>query len=252
MPDTQRGCSGMLVKSGDEFGILYATYLHNEGFENFSVGHEIGHYCIDGHADALLTDGKHVSNANFNSFDPFEQEADFFAAALLMPDRPFKKEIGRRNPGLSCIEALKTKCKTSLTATAIRYSEFTSDGVAVIASSGQSIDWCFMSDGLKSAKGIRWIKKGTPVPAGTVTASFNAKPENVRRGEKDSASGRLNDWMEGNQVYNVEEEVVGLGQYGRTLTILTCKQLAQDYDRHDQDEEEADEDVAERWMPRFR
>jgi len=37
--------------------------------------------------------------------------------------------------------------------------------------------------------------------------------------------GRLNDWMDGERTYRVTEEVVGLGQYGRTLTVLTCKSL---------------------------
>lgn len=251
MPVNQRGVSGVLVKARDQFGILYATHINNEGFQRFSVGHELGHYCIDGHVDALLTNGSHYSNAGFHSTDPFEQEADHFAAALLMPDRPFKKEMERYDAGLGCVEQLAKACKTSLTATAIRYSAFTSAGIAIITSTGQTIDWCFMSDGMKGAKGISYLKKGTPVPSGTVTAGFNALPENVRAGKRESGSGRLNDWMGGEQVYRVEEEVVGLGQYGRTLTVLTCKPLSQDFDPHADDEEESDESMVERWTPKF-
>jgi len=60
-------------------------------------------------------------------------------------------------------------------------------------------------------------RQGTAVPDGTVTAAFNAQPENVRIGARDSGDGRLNDWMGGERVYRVREEVVGLGQYGRPL-----------------------------------
>jgi Zn-dependent peptidase ImmA (M78 family) len=122
-------------------------------------------------------------------------EADYFAAALLMPEVPFRKEANRRDPGLTAVEILAKACETSLTATAIRYAGVTRDAVAVILSTGPSIDWRFMSEGLKEGKKLEWINKGTPVPSGTVTESFNALPENVRLGKKDSGDGRLNDWM---------------------------------------------------------
>lgn len=226
-PDTANGVSGMLIKAGDNFGILYATNIPIRGFQRFSIAHELGHYCLDGHPDALLASGIHQSRAGFVSSNPYEQEADHFAASLLMPATPFKKEIARHNAGLACIEALRTACETSLTATAIRYSFITSDGVAVICSVGPAIEWCFMSEALKAGKGLSWLRKGSPVPLGTVTAEFNAKPENVRTGHRDTGGGQLNDWMAGDRVYRTVEEVVGLGQYGRTLTVLTCAALSE-------------------------
>jgi predicted transcriptional regulator len=248
-PDTAAGVSGMLVKAGDQFGIMYATNIPSKGFQKFSIAHEIGHYCIDGHCDALLSNGVHYSQAGFRSSDPFEQEADYFAAALLMPELPFRKEMNRHNPGLECIEGLRKACETSLTATAIRYSGLTRDGVAVILSTGETIDYCFMSEGLKEAKGISWIRKGTPVPDGTATAAFNARPENARTGERDSGDGRLNDWMGGERIYRVREDVVGLGQYGRTVTVLTCDGLSAEKETEYDDEET---ELIESWTPKFR
>jgi Zn-dependent peptidase ImmA (M78 family) len=248
-PDTADGVSGMLVKAEDEFGIMYATKIPSRGFQKFSIAHEFGHYCIDGHSDALLTNGIHVSHAGFVSNDPYEQEADYFAAALLMPERPFRRAIEDCDAGLACIEHLRGECETSLTATAIRYSALTRDAVAIIISKGDAIDYCFMSEGLKQAKGIKWLKKGTPVPAGTVTEYFNARPDNVRTAQKDSGEGRLHDWMEGDKIYKVSEEVVGLGSYGRTLTVLTCKALSMRIEGVEGDDEE--EALVESWTPRF-
>lgn len=248
-PDTVEGVSGMLVKAGDQFGIMYATNIPSKGFQKFSIAHEVGHYCLEGHCDALLSKGVHYSQAGFRSSDPYEQEADYFAAALLMPELPFRKEMNRHDPGMTCVEALRKACETSLTATAIRYANLTRDGVAVILSSGPTIDYCFMSEGLKEAKGISWIKKGTAVPVGTVTAAFNSRPENVRTGERDAGDGRLNDWMGGERVYRVHEEVVGLGQYGRTLTALSCEGLSSEKDT-EYDDEEAE--LIESWTPKFR
>jgi Zn-dependent peptidase ImmA (M78 family) len=249
-PDTVDGVSGMLVKAGDQFGIMYATNIPSKGFQRFSIAHELGHYCIDGHADALLAKGAHYSRAGFVSSDPFEQEADYFAAALLMPERPFRKEMNRHEAGLACVEQLCKACETSLTATAIRYANLTRDGVGLITSAGPAVEWCFLSEGLKKAKGLSWVRKGTPIPPGTVTAAFNALPENVRLGRRNSGEGRLNDWMDGDRVRAISEEVVGLGQYGRTLTILTCAALSVEPDI--ETDEEEDNELIESWTPRFR
>jgi Zn-dependent peptidase ImmA (M78 family) len=249
-PPTADGVSGMLVKAGDEFGILYATNIPSRGFQKFSIAHEIGHYCIPGHCDALLTTGAHYSRANFVSADPYEQEADFFAAALLMPEASFRRAIEDQDAGLGCVEHLRKECETSMTATAIRYAGLTRDAVAVILSTGNTVDWCFMSDGLKQAESLKWLRKGTLVPAGTVTESFNARPENVRTAQKDSGDGRLNDWIDAGRIYKVTEEVVGLGSYGRTLTVLTCRHLTMRVEGDD--EEDNEEELIEGWTPRFR
>lgn len=249
-PDTAEGVSGLLIKIGDQFGILYATHIRSEGFRRFSIAHELGHYFIEGHPDALLSRGLHESRAGFLSGDSYEQEADHFAAALLMPERPFRYALDDYDAGLGCIQALSKTCETSLTATAIRYSALTRDGVAVILSCRASIEWCFMSDGLKQVKGLSYLRKGTPVPSSTLTYEFNADPENIIRGEQVSGKGILNDWMNGERRHNVIEEVIGLGQYGRTLTILTCQALSLRPEEEELEDDEAQ--LIESWTPRFR
>lgn len=249
-PESVEGVSGMLVKTGDTFGIMYATNIPNQGFQRFSIAHELGHYFIGGHPEALLSEGMHISRAGFTTADPYEQEADYFAAALLMPERPFRRAIDDYDPGLTCIEALRKSCETSLTATAIRYSSLTRDGVAVILSRGANIDCCFLSDGIKQACGLNYLRKGTPIPRGTLTFDFNAKPENVRSSQADAGDGFLNDWLDGDRRYRITEEAVGLGQYGRTLTVLTCSSLStRPEDELDEDDEE---DLIESWTPKFK
>lgn len=83
-PDSAEGVSGMLLRHGNTFGILYATNISSEGFQRFSISHELGHYFLEGHIDYLLgRDEFHVSRAGFISGDPYELEADHFAAGLL-------------------------------------------------------------------------------------------------------------------------------------------------------------------------
>lgn len=249
-PDTADGVSGLLIKIGDQFGIMYATHIRSEGFRRFSIAHELGHYFIEGHPDALLSGGLHESRAGFISVDSYEQEADHFAAALLMPEHPFRHALDDYDAGLGCIQVLSKACETSLTATAIRYSALTRDGVAVILSRGPSIEWCFISEGLKQAKGLSYLRKSTPVPSSTLTHGFNSEPENIIRGDQFSGEGLLNDWMDGERRYNIIEEVIGLGQYGRTLTVLTCQALTLRPEEEELEDDEAQ--LIESWTPRFR
>jgi Zn-dependent peptidase ImmA (M78 family) len=132
----------------------------------------LGHYFLPGHIDAVFANGNiHQSEAGFTSADPCEMEADQFAAGLLMPSGPFKRLLARRDPGLATIEHVAHQCRTSLTATAIRCADLTSDAVAIAISTGPTIDHCFMSETKKSLPDLSWLRKGTAVPVGTATAT---------------------------------------------------------------------------------
>ncbi len=249
-PDTAEGVSGMLLRHGDNLGILYATHVPNEGFQRFSVAHELGHYFWEGHIDHILPDdGFHASCAGFVSADPYELEADSFAAGLLMPTTPFKRLLRRLDSGFEAIEWLSEDCRTSLTATAIRYAEVCDDAVAVIMSTGHAVDFCFMSDAMKSLPGLSWPRKGSGVPASTETARFNANPERVLRAERTASETDVMDWLGGRKSALVTEEVVGLGRYGKTLTVLSSTTIGQEDDDGDDEDEEG---LLESWTPRFR
>ena len=248
--DAEDGVSGMLLRYDDVFGILYATYIAVEGFQRFSVAQELGHYFLDGHVDHLLKDGAHASRAGFVSGDPYELEADNFAAGLLMPGGLCKRLIARRDPGLAAIESLAGDCKTSLTAAAIRFAELSDGAVAVVVSTGRTIDYCFLSEAMKSLPQLSWLRKGSPVPAGTETARLSAVAERVLKNDRAIAEIDVMDWLGGTRSAIVTEEVVGLGRYGKTLTILSSLCIGHEEEGGDDDDD--DEQVEERWTPRFR
>ena len=85
-PDTAEDVSGILLRHGDSFGILYATYISSDGFHRYSISHELWHYFLEDHIDHILpTDGVHSSRAGFVSADPYELEADNLPLAYLCP-----------------------------------------------------------------------------------------------------------------------------------------------------------------------
>lgn len=249
--DTAPGVSGMLIRAGDNFGIMYATYIKSTGFQRFSIAHELGHYLLEGHIDHVLPkNGEHFSQAGFTSADPYELEADHFASGLLMPSTLFQAELRKVNDGLEAIEALAGECMTSLTATAIKYAELTRSAAAVIVSTGQQVDYCRLSDSIKDLKGLTWLKKGSPVPGGTETARLNADPELVSRAQRSTGELDVRTWLGGDRKVAAIEEVIGLGSYGRTLTVLTCPGLEDEaYGYDDEDDEDR---LIDSWTPRFR
>jgi hypothetical protein len=247
-PDTAPGVSGMLVRHGNAFGILYATHIPSEGFQRFSVAHELGHYFLDGHVDHILgADGIHTSHAGFVSADPYELEADSFAAGLLMPTDLFKRAVDKQPASLSAVESLAALCHTSLTATGIRYAELTDDAIAIVVSTGQRVDFCFLSESMKSLSDLQWPRKGSPVPRTSETAQFNADPNRVARSERTEAEVDIMDWLGGRRSLVATEEVIGLGGYGKTLTVLSSESIGV---ADDEDDDEAE--LEESWTPRFR
>lgn len=243
--DSAPGVSGMLLRHGNNFGIIYATHLDNEGFERFSVAHEIGHYLLEGHPEALFPngDGEHTSQAGFNSADYYEREADFFASGLLMPSHLFKAALRREGEGLEAILSLKEKCKTSLTATAIRYAKLTSVPAAVIISSEGRVHGAFLSKEMQEMPNVAWPRKGDPLPDESITTEFVRKDANIKQARSEVGEIDLRDWLGGRAGVTATEEVIGLGSYGKVITVLTA-----DFS----DDEEDEEALEEQWTPRFR
>ncbi len=250
-PESTDGVSGMLLRHGNNFGIVYATHIPSKGFQRFSVSHELGHFMLPGHPEQVIRNGVHVSRAGFVTNDPYELEADHFAAGLLMPETPFRNEMDRIDPGLDAIAVLADRCETSRTATAIRFAELSDAAVAVIVSTGGVIDYCFLSEAMKSLPKLDYLRKGTKLPAGTAAARLAADAARVHRGERIGDTVDVRDWLGGATRAEISEESLGLGGYGKVLTVLVSTAIGQEDDPDDLDEE-GEDSVLERWTPRFR
>jgi hypothetical protein len=248
-----QGISGCLMKVGNQFGILYSSRFASEGFKRFTVAHELGHYFLPGHIDALFGKGQkcHYSDSGFISDDKYEREADSFAAGLLMPKLLFKAACGKSGQGLEAIETLADLCVTSLTATAIRFAKLCDEPVAVVCSMGNRVQFAFMSKPLQDLRGLTWIRKNSGLPAGTATAIFNKDGDNVRTAKRVVSTSTVDTWFDGGSTAELNEEVVGLGEYGKTLTVLWADSLPEP-EEAEENEESEDENLlpSQRWRDR--
>ena len=139
-----------------------------------------------------------------------------------MPNYLFDPAIERAGDGLEAIKTLEERCGTSLTATAIRYAQRTPELGAIVVSIGDTVDYCFMLDELKEYPGLSWIKKGSKVPRSSPTYEFNKDNDNVRLAKEGAGTIDLGTWFGGDIEGELYEEIVRLGGYGKTLTILSA------------------------------
>jgi hypothetical protein len=188
-----------------------------------------------------------VSRAGFSQGAvSIEIEADHFAAGLLMPTHLVRHSLSGSSLGLDGIVRLREAADCSLTAAAIRVAECAEVPMAIIVSRGEEIAYAFLSEGFKSLKPARYPRQGMALPTGA-TRDFNATPGNVLAGRKICGEARFSDWFEGVRHTPLDEEVVGLGRYGLTLTVLTSEEFPLDPDEEDDREER----LVDSWTPRF-
>lgn len=108
----------------------------------FSFAHELGHYFIDDHRNALkIGKSLHKSYYRFLRKNIIETEADYFASNLLMPFGRFKERAQQTNKfEYSLIENLSKEFGTSLSATLLRFIEINTFPIMVVFSKNNLIE----------------------------------------------------------------------------------------------------------------
>jgi len=246
-PAEVTGVSGAIIFAGDSTTIIYSTEYGNEGFENFSVGHELGHWFLPGHPEEIIkAGGAHMSRANFTQNTSIELEADHFASGLLLPSHLTRNLLSNNQIGLDGILKLAETAHCSITAAAIRAAECGSYPMAIIVSKGNEVAYAFTSESFKNLGKLAFLRKGARLPPGA-TQRFNANAANVLRAGRTVGETDLATWFDGPGRIALDEEVIGLGKYGYTLTVLSSEALPED--PLDQEDEEAE--LQRSWTPRF-
>jgi hypothetical protein len=109
----------------------------------FSLAHELGHFFLDEHREALR-DGAAPSGRAWcapGAERVIEREADAFAAALLMPARAFLDAARSWAGGLEAVLALGERFVVSVPASALRYAELEVRPCAVMLWTGKRLAW---------------------------------------------------------------------------------------------------------------
>jgi Zn-dependent peptidase ImmA (M78 family) len=190
----------------------------------FTLGHELGHYYINEHRNALKKGlaPSHPSFCEYASDLLVEREADHFASHLLMPRPRFLKVAMRSARGLAGILFLAKTFGTSVTSTAIRYAKDEVEPCAVIKWENGRFAWKWLSAKTQKSRLRRPIVLPQRLPPESPTA--RALAGEITAADFFSADTMARSWFprvsanEGGNVILVEQ-AISLGRFG-VLTFL--------------------------------
>ena len=144
----------------------------------FTLAHELGHFFITGHRDALRSGRAphHPSFCEYESKLLVEQQADCFASNLLLPRGRFVSAAGQlgADGGLRTVLGLAHRFDASVTATAIRFASLAVSPCVVIKWGAEGYGWKWLSDQAFGAGYRKTVEDKAAVIDGSATASVFA------------------------------------------------------------------------------
>jgi len=219
---------GMIeVVSGRFFihGNLDRCKTATSGRARFTLGHELGHFFIDEHRQALINGvSPHPSvSGMFDSSEFLEEfEADIFSASLLMPPSRFLPAAEGHLSPLKAIKSLAKFFKSSISATAIHYASIAGNRCAIIrwnqdgTFAWKTIGRAYFEEGFRS---LRYRNRENVVR--------DSATERVLRGQEEdeetvATMAHVFDHVSHDGLRNqlLREEAMVLGRYGY-LTIFS-------------------------------
>lgn len=218
---------GALARHGNRFTILVSRACPTEGHRRFTICHELGHYHLEGHVEALFSsaDVAFSRGGNYRGKDPYEVEADAFASELLMPEALARPVVERLVPGIEAVRTIAEQFGVSLSAAAIRLAMLSTEPCAAILCHNRTVEWVSFSQAFDGHSWTPRHRRGDWAPRGSGTYALARDPDRVLAGDEESGSVLLCEWFEGAPTVEATDECVGLGPYARVLTILSCPDL---------------------------
>jgi Zn-dependent peptidase ImmA (M78 family) len=179
-------CFDGLLEYDDGSFHIYLNTHDNLTYDNprirFSFAHELGHYFIDEHRNALIK-GKSL-HKSFNQFlrrNIVEMEADLFASNFLMPRQSLLCDIPNKKFSIDIINSLKDKYKVSFTACALRYLDIDKYPIMIVYAENNQIKWKFCNEDFR----YKYLRNDNIVPQDTVMGEYFSlnSMENIRKTE---------------------------------------------------------------------
>jgi hypothetical protein len=221
------------------WGIIYNDALTSAGRINFTLAHEFGHYLLHrlSHPKGIECSAQDVARWD-SPYGRIEQQANTFAANLLMPLDDFRRQIGRAKVDLDMISHCADRYRVSLIAAILRWLGYTDRRAVLVVSRDDFILWSRASAAaLKTGTFFRTSGAPLEIPGASLAATQDRA--------LDGRSGILHGpgvWFD----EEVREMTIFSEQYDFTITLL----LLEDRDRYIQLEPDPEQDTYDRFVSR--
>ncbi len=191
----------------------------------FTLAHELAHYFIDEHRIGLQsgTLAPHGSLHDIDHKDLIEQEADYFASCLLMPDSLFRKSLTdrtfleRKTFSLDTILKLSDQFQASVLSTSLKFTEIGTHEVCIVVSENNIVKWSARSNDFP--KWTSRFERGEQLPPRTVAGEFFTKTNSKYTSVEDLDP---NDWFfaEWDADRTMHEQCYYSASYGYVISVI--------------------------------
>lgn len=218
------------------WGVIYNSAITSPGRINFTLAHEFGHYLVHRHQ---FPDGLQCSAEDMAKWDSeygqVEQQANEFAASLLMPRDDFAKQVSPNSqPSFDELGACAERYGVSLSAATLRWLQFTKKRTLFVVSRDGFVLWARSSP--SAFRTGAFIKTAGVPPVPLHPSSLAAKP-NLLDGGKGRAEHSSFIWLKEPCV----EETFVSDRYDMTYTLLHLGAAPERRFQNDDDEEGGDD-----------
>ena len=246
LDDSLPGFEGALhpAQNGKKgWGIIYNNAISSSGRINFTIAHELGHYLLHRlrYPEGLQCTEEDMAIWGSN-YKQIESQANSFAANLLMPLDDFRKQIApRMKPDLEMIGVCASRYQTSLTASILRWLQYTERRSILVVSKDGFILWARSSGpAFKTGAFFKTVGRSPiPVPSKSLAAQREVAEKNNRVLEIDTGI-----WLK----EPCEEMVLFADQYNFTISLLHLDEATSDFESNEKNEPDAYDKIAYRTL----
>lgn len=218
------------------WGIIYNSAISSPGRINFTIAHEFGHYLVHRHQ---FPDGFSCSSEDMARWDTeygrIEQQANDFAATLLMPRDDFERQISCDDkPGFDELGVCAERYGVSLTAATLRWLQFTKRRSLLVVSRDGFVLWARSSP--RALRTGAFIRTANVPPVELHANSLAAQPQ-ILEGGRGKAEHDPFVWFK----EPCSEETIASERYEMTCSLL---HLSSEPAWHSEDESDQDDTYA--------
>lgn len=176
---------GMLMPSPHkkgEWGIFYNNAIASKGRQNYTLGHELGHYLLHRHQEpqGIQCSGRDMLDWK-SEYAQKEAQANTFSSFLLMPLDDFREQVNSHKGSMDLMQHLSDRYAVSITAAILKWLEMTDQRAMVVVGKDGFIDWAWSSERLfKSGVFYRARQKTIEIPAQSLAARQDMMIDNLK------------------------------------------------------------------------
>jgi Zn-dependent peptidase ImmA (M78 family) len=215
------GSEARLVVVDNRAIITVSTSIKNSRRRRFGIAHELGHLELHRrHSNVTLCASQDLNDwleQRSNCKSSVEQQANEFAAALLLPKRFVEPVCKNQNPSFEIVTEIAETFNVSLTATAIRYLAFCEEACAVVFSQNGYIQWFRGSEEFKNTEVFVAVRSKLD-PSSQAASFFRGRT--IR---SDFKQVKASTWFKPGRYRDdatILEQSLAMPNYGAVLTML--------------------------------